>query len=58
MLKKIFLQKYNYKIYNKKLLIIIKVFKKWYPKLIDTLITNLIKVVTDYKNLKYFITIK
>ena len=55
---KIILQEYNYKIYNKEFLVIIKVFKEQYFKLIKTLITNLIKILTNYKNLKYFIIIK
>ena len=48
--------KCNYEIYNKKLMIIIYVFKKWCLKLES--FTSSIKVITDYKNLKYFIFIK
>ena len=48
--------KYNYKIYNKELLAIIKYFKQWQPKLKGT--GFLIKVFSDYKNLQYFPTIK
>lgn len=44
---------YNYEIYNKKLIAIIYVFG---CKLKD--FTHSIKIVTDHKNLKYFITIK
>ena len=58
MLKKMSPQKCNYEIYNKELLIIIKAFKEWYSKLINILIKDLIKMVIDYKNLEYFITIK
>ena len=48
--------KYNYKIYNKELLAIIKYFKQWQPKLKGT--RFLIKVLSNYKNLQYFIIIK
>ena len=41
--------KYNYKIYNKELLAIIKCFKQWWPKLKGT--RFLIKVFSNYKNL-------
>ena len=47
---------YNYKIYNKELLAIIRYFKQWRPKLEDT--RFLIKVFSNHKNLQYFITIK
>ena len=46
----------NYNIYNKKLLGIITVFKEWRAFLYN--ITKLFKVVTDYKNLIRFLTIK
>ena len=46
----------NYKIYNKKLLAIIWCFKEWRLELEGT---NLpMKVLTDHKGLKYFMTIK
>jgi len=48
--------KLNYKIYNKELLAIIRYFKQWRPKLKGLLF--LIYILTDYKNLQYFITIK
>ena len=48
--------KCNYKIYNKELLVIIKSFEQWILKLKK--IEILIKVITDYKSLKYFITTK
>ena len=47
---------YNYEIYNKELLAIIRYFKQWQPKLEG--IKFLIKVFSDYKNLQYFTTIK
>ena len=47
---------YNYKIYNKKLLAIIRYFEKWRPELEGA--PSPIKVIIDYKNLEYFITTK
>jgi hypothetical protein len=47
---------YNYKIYNKKLLAVIRCFKKWKPKLKET--SSPIKIITDYRNLEYFTTTK
>ena len=47
---------YNYKIYDKELLAIIRCFKQWRPKLEG--IEMPIKVITNHKNLKYFITTK
>jgi hypothetical protein len=46
----------NYKIYNKELLAIVKYFKQWRPELKGSLFP--IYVLTDHKNLQYFITIK
>ena len=48
--------KLNYEIYDKELLIIIKCFEQWRSKLKGSLFP--IRVLTDYKNLQYFITIK
>ena len=48
-LKRLNLAKYNYEIYNKELLAIIKYFKQWRPKLKGT--GFLIKVLSNYKNL-------
>jgi len=48
--------KSNYKIYNKELLAIVKYFKQWRPKLEGLLFP--IYILTDHKNLQYFITIK
>ena len=50
------LLKLNYNIYNKELLNIIAVFKKWKAYLQG--IKKLFIVKTDYKNLIEFITIK
>jgi hypothetical protein len=44
--------KCNYKIYNKKLLVIVKCLKKWSSKLHSV---KKFKILTDHKNLKYFI---
>ena len=46
----------NYNIYNKELLIIIHAFKKWRSELEDA--AEQIQVITDYKNLKYFMITK
>jgi RNase H-like domain found in reverse transcriptase len=48
--------KYNYKIYNKELLAIIRCFEQWQPKLEGAGFP--IKVFSDHKNLQYFTIIK
>jgi len=48
-LKRLSLAKYNYEIYDKELLAIIRCFKQWQPELEGT--GFLIKVLSDYKNL-------
>lgn len=58
MSKKIFLVECNYEIYDKKLLAIICAFAEWRLKLAGTLIEDLIYVITDHKNLEYFMTSK
>lgn len=58
MSKKISSIKCHYKIYDKKLLAIIYAFEKWYSELTKSLIKELIYIITDYKNLKYFIISK
>ena len=40
--------KYNYKIYNKKLLTIIKIFEKSSFEYVETLIKYFIKILTNY----------
>ncbi len=50
--------KRNYKIYNKKLLIIVCAFGKQYLKCINIFFEQLIKIIINYCNLKYFIIIK
>ena len=48
--------KLNYNIYNKKLLGIVTVLKKWRAFLYSTI--KLFKVIIDYKNLTEFLTTK
>jgi len=55
-LKQLSLAKCNYEIYNKELLAIIRCFKQWQPKLEGFKFP--IKVLSNYKNLQYFTTIK
>jgi RNase H-like domain found in reverse transcriptase len=47
---------YNYEIYDKKLLAIIRCLEHWRPELESTDIP--IKVFTDHRNLEYFMIIK
>ena len=55
-LKKHNLVKCNYKIYNKEFIIIIYVFEEWCSEFEG--FTSSVEVITDYKNLKYFMFIK
>jgi hypothetical protein len=48
----------NYEIYDKKLLAIVRCFEQWRFELLFTESNVLIKVLTNYKNLKYFMIIK
>ncbi len=50
------LTKCNYKIYDKKLFVIICCFEQWRSELKDA--AFLIQVLSDHKNLQYFCTIK
>jgi hypothetical protein len=54
--RKMLLTKLNYDIYDKELLTIVAAFQKWRVYLKKS--KHQIKVLTDYKNLIYFITIK
>ena len=54
--KKYNLAECNYKIYNKELIVIIRAFEEQRPKLEGSEIP--IDVITDYKNLEYFILAK
>jgi len=46
----------NYEIYNKELLAIVRDFEEWRPHLESA--PEAIKVLTDHKNLEYFMTTK
>jgi hypothetical protein len=46
----------NYEIYDKELLAIIRTFKEWRPELEKA--THPISVISDHKNLEYFMTTK
>ena len=46
----------NYEIYDKELIIIIYAFKEWCLKLEDFI--SSVEIITDHKNLKYFMSIK
>ena len=46
----------NYEIYDKELLAIIRAFEEWHPELAGTL--DPIHVITDHKNLEYFMSSK
>ena len=46
----------NYEIYNKELMAIVCIFKEWHPELEGS--STSVKVITDHKNLEYFISIK
>ena len=52
---KMFSEKCNYEIYNKELLVIVKAFEEWCFEIYGT--ADPVTMLTDYKNLKYFITI-
>ena len=58
MFKKISSQEYNYEIYDKELLAMIRVFEEWHSKLAETPVEDLIKILTDHKNLEYFMFTK
>ena len=46
----------NYEIYNKELMAIIYTFKEWHSELKGS--STSVKVITDHKNLKYFMSTK
>ena len=48
--------KCNYEIYNKKLIIIVRCFEEWRAELEESL--HIIEVLSDHKNLEYFMTTK
>ena len=48
--------KCNYEIYDKKLMAIVRAFKEWQPELEG--LPEPINVISDHKNLKYFMSFK
>jgi len=54
--KPLFPVEQNYKIHNKKILVVIQALEEWRHFLKE--IETLVKIWTDYKNLKYFIMAK
>ncbi len=48
--------KCNYKIYDKKLMIIVRAFEKWWSKLEDFIYS--VEMITNHKNLEYFMSTK
>lgn len=51
-------QEINYEIYDKELLAIVKAFEKWRPELMSTKEGNPVNVLSDHKNLEWFMTTK
>ena len=58
MFKKMSFAKCNYEIYDKELLIIVRVFEKWRLECVKTSIENSIKISIDHRNLKHFMIFK
>ena len=58
MSKKMSPQECNYEIYDKELLAIVRAFEEWHPELAGTPVDDPIKILTDHKNLEYFMTTK
>ena len=56
--KKMSPQECNYEIYDKELLAIVRAFEEWHPELAGTPVEEPIKILTDHKNLEYFMTSK
>ena len=48
----------NYEIYDKELLAIVKAFELWRPELEGRASDEKIKVITDYRNLEYYMSTK
>ena len=55
-LKKYSSAEYNYEIYDKKLIAIVRCFEEWRAELKES--PYIIEVLSDYKNLEYFMTTK
>ena len=56
--KKMSPQECNYEIYDKELLAIVRAFEEWHPELAGTPIEDPIRVLTDHRNLEYFMSSK
>jgi len=56
--KKMSLAKCNYEIYNKELLAIVKAFELWRLELEGRASDDKIKVITDHRNLEYYMSTK
>jgi hypothetical protein len=54
--KKINFHECNYDIYDRELLAIVKAFEEWRPELAGVRVDGPVKVITDHKNLEYFMT--
>lgn len=48
----------NYDIYDKELMAIVRAFEEWRPELAGTAVEDPIQVISDHKNLQYFMTSK
>ena len=56
--KKMSPQECNYEIYDKELLAIVRAFEEWHPELAGTPVEDPIKILSDHRNLEYFMTTK
>ncbi|TKA43710.1 hypothetical protein B0A49_13608, partial [Cryomyces minteri] len=56
--KKMSLQECNYEIYDKELLAIVKAFEEWRPELAGTPVGHPVQVLTDHRNLEWFMESK
>lgn len=48
----------NYDIYDKELMAIVRAFEEWHPELAGSPVEDPIQVISDHKNLQYFMTSK
>jgi len=48
----------NYEIYDKKLLAVVRAFEEWHPECAATLVEDPIRVISDHKKSKHFMTTK
>ena len=48
----------NYDIYDKELMAIVRAFEEWHPELAGTPVEDPIRVISDHKNLQYFMSSK